>query len=252
LTKRYTQQAIEFIKENRERPFFLYLPQTFPHIPLFASESFENTSRRGLYGDVIEELDWSVGQILDTLKALRLDKTTLVLFTSDNGPWLSVRLNGGSAGLLRGGKFTTWEGGHREPGLAWWPDTIPAGTVNMTMASTLDVMPTLLDFAGIEMPTDRVMDGYSLRDALTRCTEGPREVMFYYSGPALRAVRWRQWKLHVQEPKSELQGGYNQVERPLLFNLEQDPGEQYDVADRHPDIINVIQRLAEKHEATMG
>lgn len=251
LTRRYTERAIAFIKENRNRPFFLYLPHTFPHIPLFASESFQDTSRRGLYGDVIEELDWSVGEVLGTLKEMGLDKNTLVLFTSDNGPWLSVKLAGGSAGLLRGGKFTTWDGGHREPALAWWPGTVPAGTVNMTLASTLDVMPTCLDLAGVKLPTDRAIDGYSLKDALTQGAESPRQTMFYYSGPKLRAVRWKQWKLHLDEPRSELGGGYKQSDKRLLFNLEHDPGEKYNVADRNPEIVETIRRVIEKHLATM-
>jgi len=250
LTKRYTAQAIEFIKENQKKPFFLYLPHTMPHIPLYASESFKDKSLRGLYGDVIEELDWSVGRVLNKLKDTGLDKNTLVVFTSDNGPWLSTKLNGGSAGMLRGGKFTTWEGGHREPAIAWWPGTVPAGTVNMGITSTLDILPTFLDFAGAEVPGDRVIDGYSLQELLTKNKKSPREIMYYYRGGKLRAVRMGHWKVHY-ETMPEIEGKkYTKHDPPILYNIEQDPGEQYNIAPKHPDVLTRIQKIVDEHQKT--
>jgi len=149
LTRRYTERAIDFIGRNKDKPFFLYFPHTFPHVPLFASKTFKDKSLRGLYGDVVEELDWSVGQIRKTLRRLRLAERTLVMFTSDNGPWLIMRLRGGSAGLLRGGKGSTWEGGMREPFVAWWPGKIPAGSVGTELACTMDIFSTCLALAGV-------------------------------------------------------------------------------------------------------
>ncbi len=252
LTKRYTDEAVGFIQQNRDRPFLLYLAHTMPHIPLFASDAFADTSLRGLYGDTIEEIDASVGRILDALKRRRIDHKTLVIFTSDNGPWLSVKLRGGSAGLLKGGKFTTWEGGFREPCIVWQPGVVPANTVHMAAASTLDIFPTILDMAGIEMPADRVFDGCSLKEMLTKQADSPRESMFYYHGKTLRAVRWKHWKLHLEIAKSELGGGYKKPEQPLLFNLEYDPGEQYNIAGEHPEIVQTIQEVVHEHEKTMN
>ena len=162
ITKRYTEEALRFIEDKREQPFFLYLAHTMPHVPLFASEAFRGQSKRGLYGDVVMELDWSVGQILDKLQALGLDQSTMVVFTSDNGPWLVLDRMGGTAGILHGGKATSYEGGVRVPALFWAPSIMEPGTVTK-MGSTLDLLPTIAELAGVELPCQRTLDGASLQ-----------------------------------------------------------------------------------------
>jgi arylsulfatase A len=249
LTRRYTEEAVAFIKSHRNGSFFLYLAHTMPHIPLYASDEFIDTSPRGLYGDVIEELDWSIGQILQTLEETGLDRRTMVIFTSDNGPWLAQKLNGGSAGPLHGGKFTTWEGGQREPGIFWWPGKIPAGSVNAGLSSTLDMLPTILDFAGSGLPDDRILDGFSLREMLIENGRSPRRAMFYYKGKNLQAIRLGPWKAHYITT-SELGKDPAEHDPPLLFNLEEDPGERYDVAKENTEILEVIRKLRIEHEKT--
>jgi arylsulfatase A-like enzyme len=247
LTRRYTEEAVAFIQSHRNESFFLYLAHTMPHTPLYVSDDFRNTSLRGLYGDVIEELDWSVGRILSTLRDAGLDSKTLVIFSSDNGPWLIKKLHGGSTGPLHGGKFTSWEGGQREPGIFWWPGTVPEGSVNTGLSGTLDILPTILDFAGSKLPDDRIMDGYSLREMLTDQAQSPRKAFFYYKGKNLQAIRSGPWKAHYRTTN---EFGKNPVEHdpPLLFNLEEDPGEKYDVANENPEILEAIQKLRIKHE----
>ncbi|MCH7687048.1 MAG: sulfatase, partial [Planctomycetes bacterium] len=166
ITKRYTKQAVKFIEQNKDQPFFLYMPHTMPHVPLFRSEKFVGKSSRGLFGDIVEEIDWSVGQVLDTLRKHNLDKNTLVWFSSDNGPWLIFNEQGGSAGLLRDGKGSTWEGGMREPTVAWWPGKIAAGTVSQELGSTMDIYTTAIKLAGGNVPNDRIVDGVDLRPVL--------------------------------------------------------------------------------------
>jgi arylsulfatase A-like enzyme len=249
LTRRYTDEAVSFIRAHRDGPFFLYLAHNFPHVPLFASDAFRGRSRRGLYGDVVEELDWSVGRVLDTLRALRLERQTLVFFTSDNGPWLIKNQHGGSAGLLRGGKGSTWEGGMREPAIAWWPGTIPAGRTTTELASTLDLLATISALAGATLPTDRTLDSFDIRDVLLAKGASPRQSMFYYRGRRLMAVRSGVWKAHFMT-----QAGYGQRDPdihdpPLLYHLENDPSEKYDVAKDHPDIVAAIRQLAAQHTA---
>jgi len=250
LTKRYTERAIAFIEANREKPFFLYFPHTFPHVPLFASGDFKGKSPRGLYGDVVEELDWSVGQILDTLRKHGLAECTLVLFTSDNGPWLIMKLNGGSAGLLRGGKGSTWEGGMREPCVAWWPGRIAPGSVSAELASTLDILPTCLSLAGVELPAGRVLDGADISTVLLGTGPSPRKAMFFYRGTRLYAVRKGPWKAHFTT-----QAGYRDKphphDPPLLFHLDLDPSEQYDVAKQNAKVVADIQAEAARHKATL-
>ncbi|MDQ6632611.1 MAG: sulfatase, partial [Verrucomicrobiota bacterium] len=180
LTRRYTEEAIKFIRENKSKPFFLYFPHTFPHVPLFASDKFKKTSARGLYGDVVEELDWSVGQVLETLRQEKLSENTFVFFTSDNGPWLVKELAGGSAGLLKEGKGSTWEGGMREPGIAWWPKKIKAGRVTHELASSLDLFSTILHWVDVEIPKDRVMDSVDMSPIVFEKGKSRRDVMFYY------------------------------------------------------------------------
>ena len=253
LTPRYTDEALQFIRKNKDKPFFLYLPYTFPHTPLFASDRFRGKSLRGLYGDVVEESDWSVGEILKGLRELNLDEKTLVIFTSDNGPWLLRRVEGGSSGLLREGKGTTWEGGMREPTVAWWPGTVPGGTVNRSMASTLDLLPTLLALAGAESPSDREIDGENISEALLRNVDTKRETYFYYRGTQIMAARVGPWKAHfiTQGSYGTLPHEAQKHDPPLLFHLDHDPSEQYDVAEKHPEIIAKIREAVEAHKATL-
>ena len=191
LTKRYTERAQTFIRENQQQSFFLYLAYTMPHVPLYASDDFNGRSLRGTYGDVVEEIDWSVGEILDELKKLDLDDNTFVFFTSDNGPWLSTKLNGGSQGLLRGGKFTTWEGGMRVPGIAWWPGKIaPSSTAEL--ASTLDLFTTSLNLAGAQLPPDCEIDGADLSDVFFAQGKSPREDFAYYRKDELVSLSFKE------------------------------------------------------------
>jgi len=253
LTRRYTAEAVRFIKRSKDGPFFLYLPYTFPHVPLHASDKFLDTSPRGLYGDVVEELDWSVGVILDTLRELGLAERTFVFFTSDNGPWLIQKQNGGSAGLLRDGKGSTWEGGMREPGIAWWPGRIQAGVVTPALSCTMDLFTTCLSLAGVPVPTDRVIDGVDLSPVLFGTGPSPRKVMFYYRGTHLMAVRKGPWKAHFYTQDAYGRGARKRVRHdpPVLYQLEHDPSEKYNVAAQHPEVIADIMKEVERHKATL-
>jgi arylsulfatase A-like enzyme len=252
LTRRYTAEAVGFIKKNKDRPFFLYFPHTFPHVPLFASDTFRGTSKRGRYGDAVEELDWSVGQVLQALRDEGLARNTLVVFTSDNGPWLTQDLDGGSAGLLRDGKGCTWEGGMREPFLAWWPGRIAAGRIVQDLASTLDLLPTLVTLAGGKPPTDRELDGHDLSPLLFGTGPGPRDVMFFYRGETLYAVRKGSYKAHfVTEDAYGRDRHRVEHNPPLLFNLDRDPSERFNVNMAHGDVIAEIQRVAEQHRKSV-
>ena len=250
LTKRYTEEALKFIREHQQKPFFLYFAHTFPHVPLFASPDFKGKSPRGLYGDTVEELDWSVGQVLNTLRELKLAENTLVLFTSDNGPWLIKKLEGGSAGLLREGKGSTWDGGMREPSLAWWPGKIKAGVVSQEITSTLDYLPTCFNLAGVPLPADRPLDGYDISPVLFGAEKSPRELMFFYRGTRLMAVRKGAWKAHyVTQPGYG--GKAEEHARPLLFNLLHDPGELYDLGEANTAVIVEIEKDIERHRAEL-
>ena len=201
LTRRYTEEALEFIRDHASlarqgQPFFLYLPYTFPHVPLHASPAFRGKSPRGLYGDVVEELDASVGQVLQVLRQEQLAGSTLVVFTSDNGPWLSQKLDAGSAGLLREGKITTWEGGVRVPCLAWWHGTIAPGRVVQDLASELDLFATCIELAGGRLPAGRPYDSHSLVPLFRGTGSGSRNEVFYYFDDQVTAVRQGPWKLH--------------------------------------------------------
>jgi len=249
LTARYTAEAVSFIRQHREQPFFLYFAHTFPHVPLFASDKFKGTSRRGLFGDVVEELDWSVGQVLETLRELKLDEKTLVFFTSDNGPWLIKNQNGGSAGLLRGGKGSTWEGGMREPTIAWWPKTIPAGTVSGELGCTTDLLATIDALVDVPLPSDRTLDSYDIRPVLLGTGESPRKSLLYYRGRQLMAARLGPWKAHFMTQAGYGQPKPTQHDPPLLFQLENDPSEKYDLAKDHPEVIARIRTLVSEHKA---
>ncbi len=251
ITKRYTDESIQWITENREKPFFLYLAYNLPHVPLFASEEFMGTSKRGLYGDVVEEIDHNVGRIMRLLKNEGLADNTIVVFTSDNGPWIKTEISGGSAGLLRDGKGTTWEGGMREPCIFWSPGKITPKVV-MELGTTMDLFSTFSKQAGAPMPTDREMDGVDLAPVLFDNEESPRSAVYYYRGRDLYAVRVGPYKAHfitqevyVPNPK--------RVEHnpPLLYNLDVDPSERFDLSDEFPEIIAAIQEVVRKHNSKM-
>ena len=250
ITKRFTEETIQFIRNHKEGPFFVYLAHNLPHIPLFRSPEFEGVSPRGLYGDVIEEIDWSVGQVLDALRTEGLAENTLVLFTSDNGPWLTYDEQGGSAGLLRGGKGDTFEGGMREPTIFWWPGRIQPAVVT-EMGSTLDLFATACALAGADVPDDRVMDSYDLRPALFGTGPSPRREMFFYRDEDLYAVRVGAFKAHYQTRAGYRQPEPEQHNPPLLYQLEHDPSEKYDVAEKHPDKLQQIQAVRDMHNANL-
>ena len=251
LTRRYAEEAVKFIGAHKDKPFFLYLPHTFPHTPLFASERFQGSSARGIYGDVVGELDESVGAVLQALRDQGVAENTLVVFTSDNGPWTWMGAEtGGSAGLLRDGKGSTWEGGMRVPGIAWWPGRIKPG-VTSQVASTLDLFPTFPRLAGAELPDDRPMDWADLSPLLLESKPLEREVFCYYRGTRLFAARLGPWKAHFQT-----QGSYGDPkvvthEPPLLFNLEVDPSESHDVAAQYPEQLARIIAAVERHRAKL-
>lgn len=246
LTRRYTDEAVQFIRQHKERPFFVYLAHSMPHVPLFASAEFRGKSARGLYGDVIEELDFNVGRLLDALRAEGLAERTLVIFTSDNGPWLTMGAQGGSAGLLRDGKGSTWEGGMRVPAIAWQPGRVKPG-VRSELACMLDLLPTALARAGVEPPADLTLDGVDLSPLLDDAKPLPSRPFFYYRGDQLFACRLGPWKAHFAT-----QGGYTEPRRtthepPLLFHLTHDPAERFNVAGENPDPLQAIRAAVQAH-----
>jgi arylsulfatase A len=251
LTKRYTDEAVRFIEANKTRPFFLYFAHSMPHIPLARSADYVGHSAAGIYGDVVEEIDWSAGRILDALRAAGIDRRTLVVFTSDNGPWLPFKTHGGSAGPLSNGKGTTWEGGVRTPAIFWWPGTVRPSTVT-DMGSAMDVFVTAAKLAGADVPSDRVIDGVDLRAPLAGSGPSPRQLLFYYSDSELRAVRKGAYKAHFITS-----GAYGEGEKraehnpPLLFNLAEDPGERYNIAAKHPDIVADLVKDTAAHRKTV-
>lgn len=284
-TRRFTERAVQFIERNATRPFFLYLPHVMPHVPIFASEKFKGRSAAGLYGDVMEELDWSVGEVLATLKRLDLDQRTLVIFISDNGPFLSYGEHAGSAAPLREGKLTTFEGGVRVPCLVRWPGHVPAARACADPFMGIDWLPTLTELIGGQAPT-RPIDGLSAKTLILGETGArpPHDTLFFYSGTALQAVRSGPWKLHFPHPyitvaaepgrggkpsnwgklaptsitQSGVEGiatrhGYRIEQLPLsLFNVETDPAEQHNVAADHPEVVQRLSAAAEAARRDLG
>jgi len=249
LTKRYNEAAVKFIKENKDGPFFLYLAHNLPHVPLFASEEFIGKSKRGLYGDVLQEIDHGVGEIIKTLKEMGIDKNTLVVFTSDNGPWLSYDDHGGSAGLLHDGKGTTWEGGMRVPGIFWWPGKLKQGVVT-DIGSTLDLFTTASHLADIELPSDRIIDGVDLTPVLFGSENPARHDIIYYRGQTIYAARMGAYKLHYITQTAYVKDTKKTIrKKPLLFNLDVDPSEKYNIAEDHPEIIAEINKMVQLHKA---
>ena len=250
LTRRYTDEALRFIREKKSQPFFLYFPHTFPHVPLFTSPQFRGRSARGLYGDVVEELDWSVGQVLSTLRSEGLAENTLVFFTSDNGPWLTQFEQGGSAGLLREGKGCTFDGGMRVPGIAWWPGKIAPNGTTSELATTMDLFATSLALAGAPLPTDRPLDGMDIRPVLFGTGPSPRDTVWFYRGSELFAVRHGDYKAHfITQPAYGAQPPKTKHDTPLLYQMRIDPSENYDVAAKHPDMLATIAKVVERHRA---
>ncbi len=264
LTTRYTERAVHFIDTHHEEPFLLYVAHAMPHVPLGVSEKFRGKSERGIYGDVIEEIDWSVGQILAALDRHHLNERTLVIFASDNGPWLSYGDHAGSAGPLREGKGTAWEGGVREPCVMRWTGKIPAGTTCTELAATIDILPTFAALAGAEVPSDHIIDGKDIRPLLfgeagAKC---PHKAYYYYWNQELQAVRSGPWKLHFPHTYRSLkgEGGHGGKPAPYvdrttplsLFNLETDIGEQHDVAAEHPEVVAQLEKLGEAAREDLG
>jgi arylsulfatase A-like enzyme len=264
LTTIYTERAVSFIKENKNRPFFLYVPHSMPHVPLAVSDKFKGKSEQGLYGDVMMEIDWSVGEIVKALDKYDLTENTLIIFTSDNGPWLNFGDHAGSTGGLREGKGTSFEGGQRVPCIMKWPAQIPAGSICNKLSSTIDILPTFAEILGVELPEKKI-DGVSIL-SLMRGDENakPREIFYYYyQGSALEAVRRDDWKLvfphmhrtykNVDPANGGLKGETRNVKTEFaLYNLRRDPGEQYDVQSVYPDIVKDLEKIADIARQDLG
>jgi len=248
LTRRYTEQAVKFIRANQSKPFFLYFAHTFPHVPMFASPEFQGKSRAGIYGDAVEEIDWSVGQVLDTLRKTGLAENTLVVFSSDNGPWLVMGNQGGSAGLLRDGKGSTWEGGMRVPGIAWMPGQIKPA-VTSQVASVLDLFPTALALAKAPPPPAVPLDGLDLSPLLFQGKPLSERPFFYYRGAELFACRLGEWKAHFRTHNNSSLPKTEDHAPPLLFHLGLDPSEKRNVATNHLAVIARIAAAVKTHQA---
>lgn len=271
ITADYTREAIRYIETNRDNPFFLYLAHNMPHIPVGASKNFKGKSEYGPYGDTIEEIDWSTGQILDKLKELGIDDNTLVIFTSDNGPWVETtrgmkpdgeafipRDHSGSAAPLRGWKMSAWDGGSKVPFVARWPKQIAANRVSDEILSTMDLLPSFAKLAGAKLPSDRTLDGHDATDFLLGKTKtSPRNDYLYYSGCLLTGVRVDNWKLVIPRPDNPPGTGWwgrmiEEVKEPLLFDLDSDPGESKNVADQHPAVVAKLMKRIEAAREELG
>ena len=265
LTTLYTENAVRFIEENHHHPFFLYVPQSMPHVPLYVSDKFQGKTGDGTYGDVIAEIDWSMGQILDTLKKNQIDDNTLVIYTSDNGPWLSYGSHAGSAGPLREGKGTCWEGGIRVPFVARWPGRIPAGLVVSEPAATIDLLPTIAAITNAPLPNHKI-DGENIWPLLAGekdATSPHQALFFYYKNNELQGMRSGKWKLifpHTYRTLSGKDGGknglpvdYDAATADLeLYDLHNDLGETRNVADDYPEIVAKLSRMADEMRADLG
>jgi arylsulfatase A-like enzyme len=266
LTTWYTEHAVNFIERNKDTPFFCYVPHSMPHVPLHVSDKFAGKTGRGLYGDVVAEIDWSVGQILDALKRNNLDDNTLVIFTSDNGPWLSYGDHAGSSGGFREGKTTTFEGGVREPCVMRWPGKIPAGVEQRELACTIDLLPTFAKLIGAELPGDRIIDGRDIAPLMFNEPDAktPHDPFYYYWGKRLQAVRSGRWKLtfahefnHLATPGGGGKPGrYQRDPRATiemsLFDLDADQAETKNVIADHPDVVERLQKFAEAARDDLG
>jgi arylsulfatase A-like enzyme len=263
LTTRYTERAVKFIEKNKDQPFFLYVPHSMPHVPLGVSDKFKGKSEQGMYGDVIMEIDWSVGQIMKTLQKNGLDDNTLVVFATDNGPWMNFGNHAGSALPLREGKGTMWDGGARVPCIMRWPGKIKAGSECNKMAATIDILPTLAAITGADLPKNKI-DGVNILSLMEgKKGAAPRDYYFFYYGKELQAVRQGKWKLHFPHEYRTYKGfepgkdgwpgktgtGKTSLE---LYNLENDISETTNVADKYPKVVKRLQTLAEKAREDIG
>lgn len=259
LTALYTEESIKFIKQNKDHPFFLYLPHTAVHVPLHPGAKFRGKSGNGLYGDWVEEVDWCVGRVMDTVRELGLQDRTLIVFSSDNGPWLDKGTNAGTAGPLRGGKGGTYEGGVREPTIAWWPGKVPAGKVCDAVAANFDLLPTFVKLAGGTVPADHKIDGKDISPLiLGESAQSPHEAHFYFASTSLQAVRSGPWKLAIV-PQYEGVGKFAETAvdlskplKPRLYNLDVDIGERHDVAAQHPDIVARLENYIRDMDKDLG
>jgi arylsulfatase len=265
LTTQYTEHAVSFIERNKDRPFFLYVPHTMVHVPLHVSDKFRGKTERGLFGDCVEEIDWSVGQILGALKNNHLDENTLVVFSSDNGPWLCYGDHAGSAGPLREGKGTSWDGGVREPTLMRWPGHVPAGRTCDAPLMTIDLFPTVAKLIGAKLPEHKI-DGLDISSVIFGKTDqSPHEVLyFYYNANDLEALRSGKWKLELPRKYRSLNGRpggkgglpakYDllTLSQPELFDLDADPGQKRDVASENPEILKKLLNYADQARQELG
>ncbi len=261
LTQSYTTEAIRFVRENKDKPFFLYLAHNMPHVPLGASENYRGKSKRGLYGDVIEEIDWSTGQILDSLKELGIENNTFVVFTSDNGPWIEAVIgdHGGSAGPLSGAKMMTWDGGFRVPCIIRWPGKIPANSECNKIANTMDFLPTFAKLARAKLPDDRIFDGKDIWPLITeqKVAKSPHQAFYYYAYTHLQAVRSGNWKLVLPRPASPPWTGWSgrmidQILAPQLFDLESDIAEYRNIADQYPEVVARLMTYIDQAREDLG
>lgn len=265
ITTAITERATAFIRRNKKKPFFMYVPHPLPHVPLAVSSKFKGKSKRGLYGDVMMEVDWSVGEILKELKAQDIDKNTIVIVTSDNGPWLNYGDHAGSSGGFREGKGTSFEGGQRVPCIIRWPGVVPASRISNQLLSTIDILPTVIRLCGADMP-ERKIDGVEFTALLKGDdTSSPRkEFLYYYRQNSLEAVRKDDWKLVFAHPSRSYEGflpgigglpgnlDENRQVLPALYNLARDPGERYDVKEQFPGIVADLEKLAEEARRDLG
>ena len=260
LTERYTEEALAFIRNHKDTPFFLYLPHTAVHVPIHPGAKFKGRSSNGSYGDWVEEVDASVGRMLDTLRELKLAENTLVIFTSDNGPWLTQGRNGGIAGPLRGGKGGTFEGGVRVPTIAWWPGKIAAGSTSDAVAGNIDFLPTFAALGGAHVPDGVKIDGRDIMPLLLGKTKtSPREVHYYFISNRLEAVRSGPWKLAISRQSENMgaapakkPGTAAKDFKPTLYNLDTDIGETRDVAAEHPDVVERLLKFVAAMDADLG
>lgn len=254
MTRRLTEESLDFIERNKDNPFFLYLPHPMPHIPLYVTEEFAGTSQRGLYGDVIHELDWSVGQVIDKLEALNLLENTLIVFSSDNGPWLVMEDHSGSAGILREGKFYTFDGGLRVPTVAMWKGKIPAGTVHRSMASHLDWFPTFAALAGIHLPEGVEIDGKDISSVLFQTGQRDDDSHMFFDHGELQAFRTGSWK--IKKPFGGFKGAPWKhavaAHDTLLFHIINDPGETTNLFYENKALADSLFRLMDQHYRALG
>ncbi len=258
LTKRYTEQALKFITQNKAKPFFLYMPHTMPHIPLFVADENFVKDPKSAYKATIEEIDASVGRILSHLQELNLEKNTLVVFTTDNGPWLSKKHHGGSAGPLRDGKFSTWEGGMRVPCIMRFPGKIKPNTICDKVAATIDLLPTFANLAGAQLRPNHIIDGKDISPLIfSENATSPHEKSgyFFYRGSRLEAVRAGNYKLRLTGPRRRRPKNKNHKPQPKpapqLYNLKADIGERNNIASQHPDIVARLTKLAKDFDKSL-